>query len=566
MIITFWKGIFVCDVIDERGALKNAGFELHEPTLCNLKKERCKACRAEIGKRFWSDKIESATRLRAFCNPKALQVMKEHLDRLERSRAVDASLTIPSPTGLAYIGYQKAGIAYALQRQHTLIADEPGLGKTIQALGFINYLKPRNVICIAPSTLLFNWRNEALKWLMQEMEIWPVQDKSDAIPARNGLFVITNYEKLTGESPLSLSLRRQWDIGIFDECHLLKNPESKRSLAILGPGGLLGNSKRGLFLSGTPAENYPVEIWAIAAAICPAKFGNRVAFENRYCGRHKEMHGETEVWVNTGNSHLGELQQKLRSSFMVRRLKADVLKELPPKRRQLVELDQTSVDWKKHPQFRKWQEIFVQRYEEALAKIEAAKTDFEYQEAVLALEKIEIGFTEMSEFRHQSALVKLPLCLKYLDDLLTSGVENIVLFAHHSDVIAKLAQHFGERAVVVSGATPQKGPKSREAAVKAFQEKRVPIFIGQIRAAGVGLTLTAANTVVFVEIDWVPTVLTQAEDRLCRIGQKKMVHVIHLVLANTLDANMCKKIVAKQAVLEKMLDRQPDLKLKKRSA
>jgi SNF2 family DNA or RNA helicase len=566
MIITFWKGIFVCDVLDERGALKKAGFELHEPTLCNLKAEKCKACRAEIGRRFWSDKIESATRLRTYCNPRALQVMKEHLERLGRSRAVDADLQIPAPPGLHYIGYQKAGIAYALQRQHTLIADEPGLGKTIQALGFINQTKPRNVLCIAPTTLRFNWRNEALKWLTQPMEIWPVEDKNDVIPPRDGLFVITNYEKLVGDSPLLKSLQRQWDVAVFDECHMLKNPESKRSQAILGHEGLLRRTKRALFLSGTPAENYPKEIWAIAAAICPAKFGNRVAFEDRYCGRHKELHGDTEVWVNTGSAHLSELQQRLRSSLMVRRLKSDVLKELPPKRRQLVELDETAADWKRHPQFKKWQEIFVQRYEEAMARVETAKTDLEYQEAVLTLEKIEIGFTEMSEFRHQSALVKLPLCLKYLDELLTSGVENVVLFAHHSDVIAKLAKHFEGRSVVVSGATPQKGPNSREAAVKAFQEKRVPIFIGQIRAAGIGLTLTAANTVVFVEIDWVPTVLTQAEDRLCRIGQKKMVHVIHLVLANTLDANMCKKIVAKQAVLEKMLDRQPDLKLRKRSA
>lgn len=566
MIITYWKGIFVCDVLDERGALKKAGFELHEPTMCNLKNERCKACRAEIGRRFWSDKIESATRLRAFCNPRALQIMKEHLNRLERSRAVDTSMSIPAPEGLQYLGYQRAGIAYALDRQHTLIADEPGLGKTIVALGFVNYVKPKNVIVIAPSTLLFNWRNEALKWLIQDMEIWPVENKSDVVPQRDGLFVITNYEKLTGDSPLSRSLKRQWGVAVYDECHLIKNPESQRSLAILGEDGLLRHSKRALFLSGTPAENYPKEIWAIAAAICPARFGNRVAFENRYCGRHKEIHGDTEVWVTTGSAHLGELQQKLRSSFMIRRLKADVMKDLPPKRRQLVELDESAVDWKRHPQFKRWQEIFVQRYEEAMAKLETSKTDAEYQEAVLALEKIEIGFTEMSEFRHQSALIKLPLCLKYLDDLLASGVENLVLFAHHSDVITKLAEHFGEQAVVVSGSTPQKGPHSREAAVKAFQEKRVPIFIGQIRAAGIGLTLTSANTVVFVEIDWVPTVLTQAEDRLCRIGQKKMVHVIHLVLANTLDANMCKKIVAKQAVLEKMLDQQPDLNLRKRSA
>jgi SNF2 family DNA or RNA helicase len=562
MIITYWKGVFVCDTLDEKGALKKAGFELHEPSICDLKRERCKACRAGVGRRFWSDKLESATRLKAFCNPRALMVMKEHLARLERSRAVDADLVIPAKSGRQYLGYQKAGIAYALQRKHTLIADQPGLGKTIQALGFINYQKPKSVLIVCPATIIFNWKDEALNWLVGDYEIWLVKTKSDEIPARDGLFVITNYEKLTGDSRLSASLSRPWDVAVFDECHLLKNPESMRSRAVLGDGRLLSYCKRALFLSGTPAENYPREIWPIAAAIAPAKFGNKLNFESRYCGRHQEYRDGSPVWVTTGASHLGELQQRLRASFMVRRLKKDVLPELPPKRRQLIQLDEHSVDWKKHPQFQKWQEIFLQRYEAAKAKIEEAKTEAEYQDAVLLLEKLTgIAFQEMSEFRHQSALVKLPLCLKYLDELLDSGVENVVIFAYHSDIIEALANHFKGDCAVISGDTPM---HKRKDSVSAFQEKRVRVFIGQIRAAGVGITLTAGNTVVFVEIDWVPTVMSQAEDRLCRIGQKKMVHVIHLVLAGTLDANMAQKIIEKQAVLEKMLDQQPDLKLKKK--
>jgi SNF2 family DNA or RNA helicase len=564
VIVTFWKGVFVADTLDEREALKKAGFELHEPTICNLKKEPCKACKGNIGRRWWTVNVEAATRLRPFCNARAIAVMRNHLDWLARSRATDAKIDVPSPPGLHYLPYQKAGIAYALQRKDTLIADEPGLGKTIQFLGFVNFTNPKNVIVICPRTLTFNWRLEAERWLTVPLEVVELENKSDRLPDRDGLFAITNYEKLVGKSPLAESLNaRQWDVMGVDEAQYVKNPESARSQAVIGTDGLMRRSRRCLFLTGTPIENYPKEIWPVASAICPAKFGDRVTFENRYCGRHLEERNGRMVWVSEGATHLPELQQRLRSSLMVRRLKRDVLPDLPPKRRQLIVLQDDKIDWSKDPRFKRWQATFDSLYDEAVAKLESAKTETEYRTAARSLEKVTgVKFEEMSEVRHELALAKLPTCLAYLDEILKSGLESLVVFAHHRDVIDALEKHFGDSAVVVHGSTPHRGPRSREEAVRAFQEGRKKIFIGQTRAAGVGLTLTAASTIVFVEIDWVPGVLTQCEDRLCRIGQKKMVHVIHLVLRGTIEVNMVQKILAKQDVIDKALDRFPDLKLK----
>lgn len=795
MIVTFWKGVFVADTLDERGALSKAGFDLHEPTVCHLQAKVCKACRARIGRRYWSDRIEAATRLKEFCNERALAVMKEHLARIAKSRAVDANIVIPAPEGLEYMGFQKAGIAYALQRKDTLIADEMGLGKSIQALGFVNALKPKNVLVICPSTLIFNWRNEAMKWLVGDYEVFPVNSKRDVIPNRDGMFVIVNYEKLTGASALSESLMRVWDVLVVDEVHMIKNINAERTKAVIGENGLMRRAHRCLFLSGTPIENYPKEIWPVAAAMCPAKFGDWWDFARRYCtppespvwfgdfsfrpigsvkigdeligwrkrpptkaghqrlelcrstvtainrriskivkvtteenriirctpdhrwlsgsnkkeipwtstkvgraichvidptsllskdlekdahwlggifdgegtgtriaqspkhnpeiykhigetldrlrlpytpfhmgyeltggrraavdfinwckpikkskwidqrilsskfrtvdhitqveddgegeviglttttgnyivwgyaskncGLHQEERNGRVVWVTEGSSNLAELQQRLRATFMVRRLKKDVLTELPPKRRQLIALEDSRVDWSKHPQFKRWKEIYEKQYDERMAKLEAAKTEGEYKVAALALEKFTgVAFDEMSEFRHTTAMAKLPLCIKYIEDLLASGIDNLVVFAHHIDVIEKLLEHFEDDAVAVYGKTSR---EDREKNVQLFQELKKRIFIGQIRTAGVGITLTAANTVVFVEIDWVPGVLSQCEDRLCRIGQKKMVHVIHLILGNTLDANMVKKVVGKQIVIDKALDNTTDLKLK----
>ena len=563
MKITFWKGVFVADSLPEdKAPLTRAGFLMHEPTLCE-DKARCKACRAKIGRRYWTSRVEDATRLRSHCNNVALKIMRDHLHKLEKSRAVDANIDVPAPPGLEYLPYQKAGISYAIQRKDTLIGDEAGLGKTVESLGVINKLRPKTVLIVAPATLAFNWKLEAEKWLVDSYEIFVPKTGAETIPQNERLLVITNYEKLVGrkrngeecESDFAVSLKRTWDLGIFDECHALKNPQSKRSQAVLGEFGLMRRSHRTLFLSGTPIENYPKEIWPLAATICPAKFGDWWAFAKRYCGLHKEIHDDRSVWVANGSSHLSELQQRLRTTFMVRRLKRDVLKELPPKRRQLVVLGE-NVDWSQHPEFQRWKAIYEREYEAALARIESAKTNEEYKKAIKALDAfVGIAFTEMSEFRHKTALAKLPMCLQYLDDLLKSSTDNIVIFAHHKDVLQQLALHFGDEAVLLYGDTPM---EDRGKAVNLFQEGHKRIFIGGLKAAGTGITLTRANTAVFVEIDWVPATMSQAEDRLCRIGQKKMVHVIHLVLNCTLDVNMSQKVIAKQNTIDKALDRLPE--------
>lgn len=276
---------------------------------------------------------------------------------------------------------------------------------------------------------------------------------------------------------------------------------------------------------------------------------------------HQEEREDQLVWVSTGGTHLSELQQRLRSTFMVRRLKADVMKELPPKRRQLVVLGDDEVDWTRHPEFKKWKESYEKQYETALAKVEAAKTDAEYRVAVRALDAVTgVAFQEMSDLRHKTALVKLPMCIKYVDELLSSTSDSVVVFAHHTDVLEKLHEHYQDRCVLLTGATPM---KERPEVIRKFQAGERRIFLGSLKAAGVGINLHQACVAIFVEIDWVPATMTQAEDRLCRIGQKKMVHVIHLVLNFTLDVNMSKRVIAKQNAIDKALDHLPEqLRLK----
>jgi len=454
---------------------------------------------------------------------------------------------------------------------------------TVEALGFINYVRPKTVLVICPATLALNWLGEAKKWLVGPYHYHLPKTGEDAVPnTSTQLVVITNYEKVVGQSrqgehhhtALSKSLHRQWDVGIFDEAQALKNPEALRTQVVLGEGGLYEHCRRGLFLTGTPMENRPIEIWPIAASLCPARFGDWWDFARRYCGLHQEERGKKaerimmpdgsfkveqrsrKVWVADGSSNHSELQQRLRTSFMIRRLKSDVLKELPPKRRQLIVLSDDLVDWGKYPEFLRWKQTYQTQFDDALARLEAAKTMAEYKRAVKELNTITVPFTETSDVRHKSALLKLPSCIKLADELLASGgLESLVIFGHHRDILQQTHQHYGEKSCVIYGDTPM---KDRMPIVSEFQEGRRSVFIGGLKAAGTGITLTRANTLVFFEGDWNPATMRQAEDRLCRIGQLKMVHVIHPVLNGSLDANMVKMTVTKQNVIDRMLDEVPE--------
>lgn len=584
MIVTFWKGVFVADHRPEEAyLLRKAGFALHEPTLCESPAE-CRGCSAHIGRRYYSARVEHATRLKRFCNERALGVMKQHLDKLAKSRAVDSNIVVPLPPGLVLKPFQRAGVAFAVQRKDTLIADAMGLGKSIEALGFANYLHPKRVLIVCPATLVLNWKFEAEKWLVDRYRIFVPKTGSDIVPSTipdERLLVITNYEKTIGvkrgddrsHTPLSKSLvSAKWDIAIFDEAHYLKNPSSIRSQAILAEEGIYEHCRRTLFLTGTPMENRPIEIWPIAATLCPARFGDWWEFAKRYCALHEEERGARlirvdgpdgmhrmekkarKVWVADGSSNHSELQQRLRTSIMIRRLKEDVLKELPPKRRQLILLSDDDVDWSKFPDILRWREVNQSRFDEGMARLEAARTMAEYREAVKDLKKVTVEFTEVSDVRHKSALLKLPACLKFADEILTS-VDSLVIFGHHRDVLEKIHEHYGEDSCVIYGDTPM---AKRIPIVNQFQQGKKKIFIGGLKAAGVGITLTRASTTIFFEEDWNPATIAQAEDRLARIGQLKMVHSMHPVLDGTLDANMVKMTLTKQNVIDRMLDEMPE--------
>lgn len=528
-----WAGTFA-----ERIAPKEAGFRWHP----DLKR--------------WETRLpEKAYKLLNYADPETRaqleSVMALREQAMAASAAVSADLHVPTPAGRRYYGYQVAGVAYAAEREATFIADEMGLGKTIQAIGLINFDPTLcRVLIVCPAFLKINWERELRSWLTRPMTIgiatgksWPQTD-----------IVIINYEVLSKRPEIHAE---EWDLAVLDESHYIKNDSAARTKQVVGHKPKRGaetpaiRARKRLAMTGTPILNRPVELFTTLNWLDRRTWGSFWGFAKTYCAAHHDGYG----WNFSGASNLEQLQEKLRTSVMVRRLKADVLTELPPKRRQIVELQPKMSSGQRKEQEELLNELQA-RQESARALVElaeAAGDEDAYQAAVERLtDEAQIAFEDMSRVRKELGLLKVTDCAEFIVGALESSPK-IVVFAHHREVIASLQAALQTyNPVVVTGETPM---EKRQEAVDRFQtDPSCRVFVGNIKAAGVGITLTAASHVVFVELDFVPGWISQAEDRCHRIGQTDSVLVQHLVVDETVDAWLAKMLVAKQNVADRGLN------------
>lgn len=460
---------------------------------------------------------------------------------------------IPAPNELDYLPFQRAGIEWMQDRPNILLADAMGLGKTIQAIGLIN-IKPdiRHVLIVCPASLKINWKNELMKWSARPFTISIVDPGSEWIDTD---IVILNYEQVQKHRP-SID-KVEWDLLICDESHYLKNTKAKRTQVVVGywdndPAKRIWpiKAKQRLFMTGTPILNRPKELWTTVRALDKGGLGRDwLGFHTRYCAAYKDRFG----WQLDGASNLEELQSRLRGSIMLRRKKENVLTELPAKRRQIIMLEPVTAGARQALKNEK--ELFETESKMAAlrAKVEALsidKANADYKAAVQKLANMEnVAFHDTARIRHHTALAKLPMAMDHLVNVLESE-DKIVIFAHHHDVIDQLVEGLAEFNVVsFDGRT---NVERRQAAVQAFQDNpKVRVIIGSIGAMGSGWTLTAASYVAFCELDWVPGNLSQAEDRLHRIGQAESVLVQHLMLNGSFDGRMAKSVMHKQTIIER---------------
>lgn len=564
-------------------------------------------------KRWVTADVEKARPIQQY----AIGAAEEYLRNAEAIRdglvaaswAEDTDEDFPAPEGLSYMPFQKAGISYALDGDRTLIADPPGLGKTIQAIGVHNAQKANRVLVICPASLKVNWAREWRRWDVHKSSVGIAM----SIPRRKTVsddegnkfikswtehdwpdtdVVIVNYDMLiTFDDQIKGTT---WDLVICDEAHLLKTATTIRTMCVFGgkkkpvkkDGKIVEKmrwlqpiaARRHLYLTGTPILSKPVELWTIVRACDPKGLGRSWdEFTDRYCGAYDEALGDDKTRrVTDGSSNLDELNRLLRERFMVRRDKKSVLKDLPPKTRELIMLpmDKLEKPIKKEKSrvesaLAEYEKMMGVTDENAFRYITVIETLYERLADALASQDREepnwnlavksmsepdqIMFTELSEAREEVALAKVGLVVEHVNKL-HECAEPVILFAYHKSVIDELKarlEKLGLRVGIVTGAIP---PNKRQAVVDAFQDGELDVIIGNILAMGVGFTLTRAQFVVFAELDWVPALIEQAEDRAWRHGQLNAVFIQHLVVDGSIEARMAISLLEKMGIIFEALD------------
>lgn len=502
---------------------------------------------------------------RYLCKVERLMSKQQEEMLIQESRAADTESELLRPPGKEYYPFQRAGIKYCTDRlfaqngqagqSAVLIGDGMGLGKTIQAIGILNQdpdLRQLNVLVVCPASLKLNWKREMQTFLLdglgQNVEIVKKRWPGGLIEPK---IVVTNYDVLHRDA--REIWRRKWDYLIFDEAHYLKNEKTRWT--IFAMGGMMQSqlippidAKYTVFITGTPIPNKVEEAWPIIKRCDPDGLGaNWDAFRTRYC-KSKE--------------NLLELQKRMRTRFMVRRLKEEVFKDFPEKIRKVWTIDPSECKGIDTGLFQKEMSIF-REYQELLQqwalKIELAKADgaAEYLKQVKAKrERLGMKASELAKLRMKTAIAKAPAVAERVAYLSESGENKIVVFGYHHEVMDLLKEKLtkaGLRCCILDGRVNANNG-DRQKMVDAFQAGELDVFIGGIKPAGTGWTLTRGTICMFAELDYVPGNLTQCEDREHRIGQENAVYVEHDVLEGSLDEFMAGILVDKQDTIGRAMD------------
>lgn len=442
--------------------------------------------------------------------------IEEPEEKVTQKLVIDRKLK--APYGLDYMDYQKEGICFGLNHEKILLADEMGLGKTIQVIGIMNNTECwKTAIIVCPKILMTNWKKELEKWLIKNNDDIVLADSKLSI----GKILIINYEKL--EAYKAVLSKMTFDFVIEDEAHAIKNSKAKRSKNTKS----IKFNKKLIRVTGTPFLNRPVELFNLINDMSDT-FKNWNNYVYRYCGAYRGRFG-LEV---KGATNINELQKLLYDTIMVRRLKEDVL-DLPEKQRQIVYLKANRQQVK------------------MLKEIETLNIDYE------ELFK-NPDFSEYEKVLHQVSLSKIPQIIEYVDSVLSENEnKKLVIGAIHHDVEELLVKGLEKyKPLLLNGET-----KEKQEIIDKFQnnnENRV--IICGIKAAGIGITLTKADWLVFAELYYTPGIMNQFEDRIHRIGQDNNVLIQQFALENSIDENIISMLIHKQEIFEQAFNINKDKK------
>lgn len=451
--------------------------------------------------------------------------------------------------------------------QHGIVTHNTG-----QAFLVMNMRRNVEALIVCPAILKYNWLKEARKWLVGKVTAYIYESKkiryyTKQLTPHNKTTIlhIINYDIL-GKFRERL-LGTPYNFFVADECHFIKNQDAFRTKIAQE---LAKKVLWRIFITGTPIYNKPKDLFVPLNLIDPNTFSNFYAFATRYCGAKKMMMAGRSILKFDGATNMDELNQILRSNYMVRRMTKDVLKDLPEKMKDVIVLNEESLEGI----VKQEQNVLIKsKNEQATLKLEIEQlrqlvrdnSAYEslYKDKVKKMKESKFkSFGELSRLRKEMGLKKLPYVVEFVKDILENSedaLSKVVVFGHHTQVLEGIFNGLKKYSpVIVTGKVLD---KDRQKAIGLFKEKnKCRVFIGSMGASGVGVDglQNNCNTVVFAELDWTPALVEQAEARLARIGQTLPVFVYHIVADGSIDSHIAKLMVSKTAVAKEILDYRPE--------
>ena len=421
--------------------------------------------------------------------------------------------------------FQRAGVRYALARRRTFIADEQGLGKTVQALATIESDEAFPAVVVCPASMKLTWERESLHWLPGR-SVTVLDGRAETgwtEEAGEAEIVVLNYDIL--EAHLERLVARHPRAVVFDESHYVKNPGAARTKAALELAGRMPDGALRLALTGTPVLNRADELVSqlrVLGRLRDFGSGARLTRRFRAAGSDDRLH-----W-------------NLRAHCYVRRTKKQVLPQLPAKRHDTV------------PVLLSNQQEYRLAEQDVIAWLQSLPLDLRAIDAKVAAALRAEQLVRLNNLRQLAVTGKLPTALAWIDDFMASG-EPLVVFAEHIAIQRAVLERFPGAVHILGSDSAQ----ARQQAVDAFQTEDGPqLIVCALKAASQGITLTRASNVAFLELDWTPARHDQAEDRLHRIGQESAVTAWYLLAPDTIDETMAELLERKRGLIDAVTDGQ----------
>jgi SWI/SNF-related matrix-associated actin-dependent regulator 1 of chromatin subfamily A len=445
---------------------------------------------------IWGKFFENSE-LSEFWVPKSALIKTHNVEKVE----IDYSKYGHRPP----LSHQKEAIEKLAGSRRFILADDMGLGKTTSTIIAALETGAKKILIICPASLKINWEREIANY--SDRSVFIAEGKKFSTETD---FVIINYDILknfydTKDKENSLLTQCKFDLVILDEAHMISNPQAQRTKII---NSFVKNVHRAWLLTGTPMTSRPMNYYNLLQLIESPVAQNWMAYAIRYCQGYQFKAGNRKVWNVTGASNLEELRDRT-SKQILRRLKEDVL-DLPDKIITPIYLRLKSKDY---------EEMMGEYYDWYENKTDESSS-------------LTVQFSKLMKVRKIIANEKIKHTIEVAENIIEQG-KKVIIFTNFTDTLQILHQHFGKQSVYLDGSCSK---PQRQYAVDQFQDnEKIKVFIGNLKAAGVGITLTAGEACIMNDLSFVPAEHSQAEDRAYRYGQKNNVLIYYPLFDNSIE-------------------------------